>query len=112
MSSPTSGSITSCKNMIIFLSIVLGLPISEIEHPSITICSQGWISGITERAMNYQFLTYAESKGYDITSMTEDKKEELKKSLLSGVHLSLRCFSKILKHFFAKEEKYGNLLLL
>ena len=35
--------------------------------------------------MNYQFLTYAESKGYDITSMTEDKKEELKKSLLSGV---------------------------
>ena len=36
--------------------------------------------------MNYQFLTYAESKGYDITSMTEDKKEELKKSLLSGVY--------------------------
>ena len=45
--------------------------------------------------MNYQFLTYAESKGYDITSMTEDKKEELKKSLLSGVYFMFPINTKI-----------------
>ena len=61
-----------------------GLPISKIEHPAITICSQGWISSVTERAMNYQFLTYAESKGYDVANMTAQEKDALKQALLSG----------------------------
>ena len=64
--------------------IILGLPISELEYPAITICSQGWISGVTQGAMNYQFLTYAESKGHNLSDLTDDEVTQLKKSLLSG----------------------------
>ena len=63
---------------------ILGLPISKIEYPAITICSQGWISTVTERAMNYQFLTYAESKGFDVANMTAQEIDTLKQALLLG----------------------------
>ena len=60
------------------------MPISKIEYPAITICSQGWISTVTERAMNYQFLTYAESKGFDVANMTAQEIDALKQALLLG----------------------------
>ena len=65
-------------------STFLGLPISEIEYPAITVCSQGWISSVTQKAMNYQFKTYAESKGHDLSNMTEKEIEGLKADLLAG----------------------------
>ena len=55
-----------------------------MEYPAITICSQGWISTVTERAMNYQFLTYAESKGYDVANMTSQEIEALRQAFLLG----------------------------
>ena len=67
--------------------ILSGLPISKIEYPAITICSQGWISGVTKRAINYQFLTYAESKGHDLNNMTTVEKDELKEAYLAGARL-------------------------
>ena len=66
------------------------MPISKIEYPAITICSQGWISTVTERAMNYQFLTYAESKGFDVANMTAQEIDALKQALLLG-KLTLPC---------------------
>ena len=63
---------------------ILGLPISKIEYPAITICSQGWISTVTERAMDYQFLTYAESKGCDVGNMTSHEIDALKQAFLLG----------------------------
>ena len=74
----------------IFCVILLsGKPISEIKYPAITICSQGWIPGVTQRAMNYQFLTYAKSKGHDVNNMTEDQVNQLKNSVLSGTKFIL-----------------------
>ena len=60
-----------------------------MEYPAITICSQGWISAVTQRAMNYQFITYAKSKGHDINNMTEEQVNQLKKSVLSGTQFIL-----------------------
>ena len=34
--------------------------------------------------MNYQFLTYAESKGYDVANMTAQEIDALKQALLLG----------------------------
>jgi hypothetical protein len=70
------------------------LPISEVEYPAITICSQGWISGVTQRAMNYQFITYAKSIGHDVNNMTEEQVNQLKKSVLSGTKYMLHHGSK------------------
>ena len=60
-----------------------------MEYPAIAICSQGWISAVTHRAMNYQFLTYAKSKGHDVNNMTEEQVNQLKKSVLSGTKFIL-----------------------
>ena len=66
------------------------MPIGDVEYPAITICSQGWISSVTEKAMNYQFITYAKSKGHDVNNMTKEEINELKKSVLSGTPHILR----------------------
>ena len=36
--------------------------------------------------MNYQFLTYAESKGHNVENLTTDEVTQLKKALLSGIN--------------------------
>ena len=59
-------------------------PISEIEHPAITICSQGWIPIVIEDAIKRQFHSYAESKGLDISNMTNSEREETEKLMMSG----------------------------
>ena len=40
--------------------------------------------------MNYQFLTYAESKGFDVANMTAQEIDALKQALLLG-KLTLPC---------------------
>ena len=66
---------------------ISGLPISDIEYPAITICSQGWISAVTKRAMKYQFLKYVESKGYDVNNMTDKEKDEWNDAYRAGTKL-------------------------
>ena len=63
---------------------LIAKPISEIEHPAITICSQGWIPIVIDDAIKRQFDSYVESKGLDITNMTKSEKEETEKSMISG----------------------------
>ena len=63
---------------------LIAKPISEIEHPAITICSQGWIPIVIEDAIKRQFHSYAESKGLDITNMTNSEKEETENLMISG----------------------------
>ena len=77
--------ITKWENLYIVYKIYLiAKPISEIEHPAITICSQGWIPSVREDAIKRQFHSYAESKGLDISNMTNSEKEETEKSMISG----------------------------
>ena len=63
---------------------VLGLPITTLDYPAITICSQGWISNVTKKAMEYQFIEYVESSGKDMTGMTDDEIEAMRNSFLNG----------------------------
>ena len=63
---------------------LIAKPISEIEHPAITICSQGWIPSVREDAIKRQFYSYAESKGLDISNMTNSEREETEKLMISG----------------------------
>ena len=62
----------------------IGKPIGEIQHPSITICSQGWIPSVTANAMIRQFETYAESKGMDLSNMTSVEQKQAELSMISG----------------------------
>ena len=43
-----------------------GLPISEVDFPSITICGQGSISKVMENVLEHQFHDYLNSLGLDI----------------------------------------------
>ena len=62
----------------------VGLPITELDYPAITICSQGWISSVTKKAMEYQFISYVESTGKDVHELTEQELEEIRNSYLNG----------------------------
>ena len=62
----------------------IGLPISELDYPAITICSQGWISSVTQKAMEYQFISYVESTGKNVNELTEQELEEIRNSYLNG----------------------------
>ena len=43
----------------------VGKPISDLEYPAITICSQGMISKVLSNALEYQKAQFAEAKGVE-----------------------------------------------
>ena len=48
------------------------LPIREIDHPAITICSQGAIESLTEKAVKKQFQNHILNKySIDISNGTD-----------------------------------------
>ena len=74
------------KKVLYYHSIWLyaGLPISEIDYPSITICGHGWIPSVTRKAMQYQFEEYLEKKGIDYATLGQEEFEEEKQAYLRG----------------------------
>ena len=49
------------------------LPIKEIDHPAITICSQGAVESLTEKAVKNQFENHIWNKhGIDISNVTNN----------------------------------------
>ena len=46
-----------------YLISSLGRPIEEIEYPAVTICSQGWIENVINRAIDKQMEEYLLDRG-------------------------------------------------
>ena len=69
--------------------LYLGLPLNEIDHPAITICSQGLIQDIIDNAVIKQFEDYRkESNDYNITYT------EILKALYPGSQTSPQSLAK------------------
>ena len=71
--------------------LCLGLSINEIDHPAITICSQGLIQEIIDNAVIKQFDDYRkEFNDFNITNA------EILKALYPGSKISPQSLAKIM----------------
>ena len=63
-----------------------GKPISELDYPAITICSQGWIKKVVNSAMDKQFRDFLISEGLKITDSVskEDLMDKYQKKMFPG----------------------------
>lgn len=63
-----------------------GLPLSQIKYPAITICSQGLIQDVINKALAKQFSDYITKSGKDPGSMTDQEKEQWQKNYSSTLY--------------------------
>ena len=78
-------------SILIQFCINLGLPLNEIDHPAITICSQGLIQDIVDNAVIKQFDDYRkEFNDFNITHA------EILKALYPGSQTSPQSLARIM----------------
>ena len=70
----------------------LGLPLREIKYPAVTICSQGLIQDVIDKALEKQFNDYLQSIGKDPATISADElkaaKDSYNKDLYPGATTS------------------------
>ena len=63
----------------------LGRPVEEMDYPGITICSQGWIPDVVNKAVMKQLEEFVASKhGLDVETVRENLKNDSFKVLYNN----------------------------
>ena len=60
-----------------------GMPLKGIEYPAITICSQGMVQAILDKALEKQFNDFLVANNHDPDTITDEVKKALKETYVT-----------------------------
>ena len=66
-----------------------GLPVTQIEYPAITICSQGSISQVFRNVREHQFSEFVRAKGLNLDSISEEQRSDLRSDMSNDLYPGL-----------------------
>ena len=69
---------------------VIGKPISEIEYPALTICSQGWVPDVVHKVLDRQFEDYLKSINVSMVDLNQVKINHYKEEYANATYPGLK----------------------